>query len=87
MGIHAYGKSEGGQEPFTADEAAKFVKDAMGAEVGEVSEETIHHGIPAIEVDESLDEPPDADEVSHAIAEMKESMAGSGEVSISMIRL
>ena len=32
-------------------------------EVVEVSEEALNHGIPAIEVDESLGEPPDADEV------------------------
>ena len=87
MGVHAYGKSRRGQEPFTAEEAATFVKDVMGADVGEVSEDTINHGMPTIEVDASLGEPPDADELAHAIAEMKESMSGSDEVSISMIKL
>eukprot|EP00959_Pyramimonas_sp_CCMP1952_P253411 5294802-Pyramimonas_sp.AAC.1 len=58
----------------------------MWDDIGEVSEETLDQGMPRIPVNKDLGEPPDADEVARAIAEMKESQAGTDEVSISMIK-
>eukprot|EP00959_Pyramimonas_sp_CCMP1952_P381248 7988462-Pyramimonas_sp.AAC.1 len=58
----------------------------MGADEGEVKPEVLERGMPEIAVDPRLDEPPDADEIARAIAEMKESQSGEDDVTINMIK-
>ena len=86
LGVHASPLDRRGEEPFTAEEAAQGIQKVMGNDVGEVSQETIQSGLPAIPINEELPSIPTLDAITNAISDMRESMPGDDEISINMIK-
>eukprot|EP00959_Pyramimonas_sp_CCMP1952_P397333 8325125-Pyramimonas_sp.AAC.1 len=86
LSIHVRGRSRQGEEPHTLEQIADFLE-SLGSNPAVVTEETIARGCPEVAVDPTLGDTPSAEEVLRALRKMKDSAAGSDEISVGLFKV